>query len=231
MDVEDLRLFLAALVDPNVAYLITLGGAWLAVMALLVPGSGLLEIGAAVGLVFGAASLWALAASLPGLVLLAASFVVYALADVRFFAAHKRGSTNAMQERRLLSLLATFLQVMGGLMLFINEPGVSLWVIGVMALASLAAHLWIIQPVLNSLRPPPQSGAEALIGAVAVVRRAPAAPGKPGMVFFNGELWQAIAEQSLAEGDEVQVVGRKDMTLLVQKAVYEDATPTAALDG
>ena len=123
----------------------------------------------------------------------------------------------------MVALAATLVQAVGGLLIVGGLPALSPWLVLILAAISLVVYRWMLLPVAGALRPPPQSGAEALIGDLAQVRGAPEAPGKPGMVFVNGELWQAICAQPLAEGDVVRVVARDGMRLRVEKA--PDAAP------
>jgi membrane-bound serine protease (ClpP class) len=58
-----------------------------------------------------------------------------------------------------------------------------------------------------------RAGAETLIGARATV----AAPCRPsGQVRIGGELWRARCEAGAGAGEDVRVVGRDGLTLLVE---------------
>lgn len=206
------------LLEPNLLYLVVVGAAWVSVLALFHPGSGVLEVIAGVGILAGASGLIYLGAGALALILLAVSFALYALAVWRSFP--DRAGTEADvrgQTAFLLALAATVMQGVGGA-LYVNVPGVSLAVVVIAALVSLGIEQWALVPAIRALRPPPQAGIETLIGARAEVRRAPEAPGQPGMVYLNGELWQALSDDPLAAGDEVEVVGRDGMRLHVRKA-------------
>jgi membrane-bound serine protease (ClpP class) len=58
-----------------------------------------------------------------------------------------------------------------------------------------------------------QAGAETLIGAVAEALT-PCTP--IGQVRVEGEIWRARCAEGAAPGDRVRVVGRDDLTLLVE---------------
>jgi len=58
-----------------------------------------------------------------------------------------------------------------------------------------------------------QVGAETLIGAHATVVAACTPEGK---VRVRGELWRARCDAGAGEGDEVRVVGREGLTLVVE---------------
>ncbi len=63
--------------------------------------------------------------------------------------------------------------------------------------------------VVRSRRRPPVSGRSALIGERGrVVRRIPGGH-ETGKVIYHGEVWDAVAEQELAEGQRIEVIALK----------------------
>ena len=67
-----------------------------------------------------------------------------------------------------------------------------------------------------------QVGAGTLIGKNAVV----ITPCQPdGQVRVDGEIWAARAEAGAGIGDSVQVVGREQLTLLVEPVSGDDRSP------
>jgi membrane-bound serine protease (ClpP class) len=59
-----------------------------------------------------------------------------------------------------------------------------------------------------------RAGAETLLGAHATVVR----PCRPrGQVRVNGEIWEATSASGADRGDEVTVVGREGLTLIVER--------------
>jgi membrane-bound serine protease (ClpP class) len=208
------------LLEPNLLYLVLIVSAWIGVLALFVPGTGIIELLAGAGLLYGIGGLAYAGANVLSLLMVAASFVMFALVILRQF-------TDASNKRTLdlpvppigLAIAAALVQVGGGLIMTSDLPEISPWVAFALALSSLAVYRWMLLPTVNALRPPPQAGVEALLGSVAEVRTAPSAPGKPGMVYLNGELWQAVSEEDLVTGDLVDVVAREGMRLHVQKHV------------
>lgn len=201
--------------QPDLTYLIFLVGGWVGVLALFIPGTGVIEAVAGVGLLLGFGGLWVAGGSLPGLLLIVASFVVYGLTTLRRVTTGDK--TGWPLSAWGMALLATAGQLVGGLLLVGTLPALSVWLVIGLALVSLALYHWMLIPVLNALWPQPQSGVESLIGVAAEVRRAPEAPGQPGMVYLHGELWQAVCDEPLSAGDQVRVVSRKGMRLKVEK--------------
>jgi membrane-bound serine protease (ClpP class) len=222
MEVVAVEAFLETLmVAPDLLYLIVIVAAWAGVLALFMPGTGFIEVVAGIGLLLGFGGLAASGASVIGLILIGLSFVGYALAVLRQFSSI---SLNKALEGLPLSggaiaLIATVLQIIGGVIIVAQPLALSWWLVVGLGLASWAVYRWMLLPTVSALKPPPQSGAEALIGELAEVRTPPAAPGKPAMVYLNGELWQAITQDELAEGDQVEVLARDGMRLHVQKPV------------
>lgn len=60
------------------------------------------------------------------------------------------------------------------------------------------------------------SGAEGLIGEEGVAKE-DIPEGSIGWVFVHGERWKAIALEDIKEGDTVEVVGVKGLTLKVRR--------------
>ncbi len=207
------------ILEPNLLYIILIGAAWLAVVAMFIPGTGYFEVVAVIGLLLGIGGVISQGANAVGLALLAISFGLYALAVLRLLMLAQAGGDLAPWRRTavMLGVIAALVQAVGGLLLFVDAPGVSPWIVLILALISLAIHRWMLTPAAAALRPSPQTGSEALIGARAVVRGAQPIPGQTAMVYLNGELWQAVADLPLAEGDEVEVVAREGMRLRVRK--------------
>ncbi len=215
----DLLSLFDPILEPNLLYIILIGAAWLAVVAMFIPGTGYFEVAAVAGLLLGVGGAISQGANAIGLALLALSFGLYALAVLRLLLLAQAGGDLASWRRMAVALgvIAALIQVAGGLVLFVDVPGVSPWIVLILALISLAVHRWMLTPAAVALRPPPQTGSEALIGAQAEVRGAQPTPGRTAMIYLNGELWQAVADLPLAEGDRVEVIGREGMHLRVRK--------------
>lgn len=211
----------AVLLEPNLLYLFLIVAAWVGILAVFVPGTGVIELVAALGLLFGVGGLVYRGADLLALLLLGASYALYALAVLGQLSPPPKlpddGGPLWSRSPWLVALAATALQALGGLALVASLPGLAPLTVLALALASLAVYRWMLAPTVSALRPPPQSGAEALIGSWGEVRQAPPAPGRPAMVYVDGELWQAVSNDDLAVGDRVEVLDRQGMRLYVRK--------------
>lgn len=206
--------------EPNFLYIVLITSAWIGVVALFVPGTGVIELTAAIGLLVGLGGLASAGSGVVGLGLFGFSFGLYALALLRLFSQEAGEWRTAMRWPAsiwALALSATLLQFFGGVALNASLPDLSLVTVALLAVGSFAIFRWMLTPTVRALHPPPQAGAESLIGERAEVRFAPEAPGKPGTVFLSGELWQAVADAPLAVGDTVEVIKRDGMRLHVRR--------------
>jgi membrane-bound ClpP family serine protease len=97
-------------------------------------------------------------------------------------------------------------------------------VAAIVALASLALLAVIARATVAAARPRARTGAEALIGHVGVVRRAPA---PLGQVFIDGALWRArpSMEDELDVGDPVVVERVQGLVLSVRRAEEWELDP------
>jgi membrane-bound ClpP family serine protease len=97
-------------------------------------------------------------------------------------------------------------------------------VAAIVALASLALLAVIARATVTAARPRARTGAEALIGHVGVVRRAPA---PLGQVFIDGALWRArpCMEDELDVGDPVVVERVQGLVLSVRRAEEWELDP------
>lgn len=192
------------LLDPNIAYLILVGAALLTMMAVLNPGTGLLEIMALfLWLISGyiifnkPINFWAL-----GLMLLGVVLFLFSL-------------------RKLKSMVYLGLSIaaviVGSIFLF-DQPG---WqpavnpVLAVIVSIFVAGFVWLVaKKALEADAMRPSHNLEALIGAVG---EAKTAIGDEGSVQVAGELWSAKSDQVLPEGTHVRVVARDGFILVVER--------------
>ena len=192
------------LLDPNIAYLILVGAALLTMMAVLNPGTGLLEILALfLWLISGyiifnkPINFWAL-----GLMLLGVVLFLFSL-------------------RKLKSMVYLGLSIaaviVGSIFLF-DAPG---WqpavnpVLAVIVSIFVAGFVWLVaKKALEADAMRPSHDLEALIGAVG---EAKTAIGDEGSVQVAGELWSAKSDQVLPVGTHVRVVARDGFILVVER--------------
>jgi membrane-bound serine protease (ClpP class) len=97
-------------------------------------------------------------------------------------------------------------------------------VAAIVALASLALVAVIARATVAAARPRALTGAEALVGHVGVIRRAPA---PLGQVYVDGALWRArpCMEDELHVGDPVVVERVQGLVLSVRRAEEWEIDP------
>jgi membrane-bound serine protease (ClpP class) len=195
---------LSVLLDPNLVYLVLVTGIWLAVTAAYMPGTGIVELGAA-GLVIG------------GLLLLAGMPTNWLAALMVLVGGVLFLVVPFIEERHtVLALGGLALQLIGSVFLF-NGVSVSLWLIAAVAIVSLAYYRYVLIPILRTHR---QSAAlrtdRPLIGEYGRVQ---SILNPTGTVRVQGESWSArLSEQSslpVPVDASVVVLDREGLVLIV----------------
>jgi membrane-bound serine protease (ClpP class) len=194
------------LINPNVAYLLLIIGLWAAITAFVVPGTGLPEAIAAVALVLGVTGLTQLPVNLIGAVMIALAFGMFILE----FKVMSHGALTA-----------------GGVVAFVlgsiflvrpteTQPGVSLVVVGLTTLATVAFFAVAVSAALRTYRMPVFSNPQTrLVGARGIVKE-PLSP--IGSVQVKSELWSAVADEPVAAGEHVVVTKIEGLKLRVARA-------------
>ena len=197
--------FFLAITDPNVAYLLLTLAILAIYFELANPGAVLPGVIGGISLLLGLLALGMLPVNLVGLLLLAFAFLLF-IAEI-WVTSH-----GVLTIGGLISL------VLGSLLLF--NPGgplfaVSLPVIIGVTLTMGAMMALTVGAIVRGQRRRPYTGLEALVGQVATARTVlnPA-----GLVFVNGELWDARSLDGRVEpGEEVKIEEVKGPTLLVRR--------------
>jgi membrane-bound serine protease (ClpP class) len=198
------------LLDPNIAYLILAGGMMLAILAVLSPGTGLLELGALFALLLAGYSMSQLPINLWAFLLLIVGVIPFLLA------VRRSGQVIYL----VISILAA---IIGSTFLFRSEvwwlPAVNPFLAVVVSGLS-GGFLWIVaRKVLEAESARPTHDLGTLIGAFG---EAKTDINGDGSVQVDGELWSAISHQRIERGARVRVVGREGFILEVEPA---HATP------
>jgi membrane-bound ClpP family serine protease len=195
------------LLDPNVAYMVLVGGFVLAILAMLSPGTGLLEIGALLLLVGAGYSIanmningWAI-----GLLLLGVFPFVLALRRER-------------RSRRWLYLgVSLAALVIGSVFMFTTpqgKPAVNPWLaLGVSTV--VVGFLWFAaHKSIEALERPARSLTD-LIGMTGTARTEIM---EEGSVYIDGENWSARSNVRIPSGTQVRVISRNGLILVVEPA-------------
>ena len=191
------------LIDPNVAYLILLGGVLLAMLALAAPGTGLFEVGAFFCIALAGYAIYHLSFNWWALVLLTLSIVpfVYALQKPK---------------RELYLALSILLLVVGSVFMFPRTEGQAVVnpAVAIVASGLVAGFLWIaVRKSLEAANVRPSHDLEGLVGQIGEARTK---VDEEGSVLVAGELWSARSEKPIAAGNSVRVVGREGFVLIVE---------------
>jgi membrane-bound serine protease (ClpP class) len=192
------------LLDPNIAYLILLGGVLLAMLALAAPGTGLFEVGAFFCIALAGYAIYHLSFNWWAMILLALSIVpfVYALQKPR---------------REVYLALSILLLGVGSVFMFPRIAGQPVVNPGVAVVASglVAGFLWIaVRKSIEAANVRPSHDLKGLVGQIGETRTR---VDNEGSVLVAGELWSARSEKPIAAGNSVRVVGRDGFILIVEK--------------
>lgn len=193
--------------EPNLVYVILVLGLWAAVTAAYIPGSGLPE---------GVALL-----ALGGGVLLLTALPTNWLAVITLFIGVLSFLLIPFLSRKWARLAegGLILQLIGALTLF-NGPTISLPLIVVSLVLSVAYHRLVLLPFLEKSRQQPAviDDNGQLIGAYGRVAKASEKVGAThiGTINVRGEQWTAYSDYPLKTGEEVVVLERDGLQLYVE---------------
>ena len=192
------------LLDPNVAYLLLAGGLMLAVLAVLSPGTGLLELAALFALILAGYAVTALPINLWAL-------AVLVLGVVPFLLAIRKPGQYALLAAAIVAFVA------GSAFLFRGEawwqPAVNPILALVVSVLS-GSYFWVLtQKFLEVESVQPTHDLEALIGSLG---EAKTNIYETGSVQVDGELWSAISDHPISTGSQVRVTGREGFVLKVE---------------
>ena len=192
------------LLNPNIAYILLVLGSVLLLMAIVTPGTHLLEGGAFLMLVLAGYAIYYLGFNLWALIVLVLSLVpfVYAIQKPK-------------RERFLaLSLVGI---IIGSVYLFPSGgwlPAVNP-VVAVVVSALSAGFLWlVVRKGIQAHHARPLQDLSALIGKTG---QAKTPVHENGSVQVAGELWSARSEKSIPADSRVRVVSREGFTLVVER--------------
>ena len=192
------------LLNPNVAYLLLTAGLFFTILAMLSPGTGVLEILGLIMLILAGYSIYNLPINWWALLVLLVGFVL-------FFLAIRRPKNIAYLATSIAAL------VIGSAFLFRSDDW---WLPAVNPFLALAVSLflggffWVAtRKVLEAESARPVHDLEALIGEVGVAK---SEIHDEGSVQVSGELWTASSKEPISEGTQIRVVARDGFVLVVE---------------
>lgn len=196
---------LSALSDPNIAYILMLLGIYGLIFELSNPGSILPGVVGGISLILAFYAFQTLPINYAG-------FLLILLAIILFIAEIKVPSYGLLTVGGVISM------ILGSLMLITTDvPGlkISLYVILPTALLTAGFFVLVIGMAWRAHQKKPVTGIEALIGMEGIAKTE---IHPRGTVFLQGELWEAISEEPIKEGETIVVQGLDGLKLLVKRS-------------
>lgn len=196
-------------IPPTLAYLALMGSIFLSLVALLAPGTGVLELAALLGWIFTGYAVYQLGITLWAffLLLLSAFPFIYAL--------RQRG-----WKRHILLAGALGGMVVGSIFLFPNAegtfwpPAVDPWVAALVALCFVLGSWFAAQKIHQVMVQRPVHSLDTLIGEIGEARTRVY---HEGTIYVRSELWSARSQKPIQAGRPVRVIGREGFVLLVEE--------------
>ena len=192
------------LLEPNIAYLILLGGILLSLMAIVTPGTGLFEVGAFFCLALSGYAVYNLSFNWWAIVLLVLSVVPF------IYSIQK-------PKRELYLGLSIALLVLGSVFLFAVDgwkPAVNPFV-ALVTSGLISTFLWIVvRKTVQVASARPTHDLELLMGLTGEAR---SNIYEEGSVYVAGEMWSARSNEHIPAGSSIRVVRREGFILVVEK--------------
>jgi membrane-bound serine protease (ClpP class) len=192
------------LLDPNVAYLILLGGVLLAMLSLASPGTGLFEIGAFFCIALAGYAIYNLSFNWWALLLMGLSIVPFVYAIQK-------------PKRELYLALSILLLIVGSVFMFprAGDQAIVNPFVAIIASGLVAGFLWIaVRKSVEATSAKPAHDLAALVGQIGEARTK---INDEGSVLVAGEMWSARSEQPIPAGSSVRVLRREGFILIVEK--------------
>jgi len=192
------------LLDPNVAYLLLLGGVLMAMLALATPGTGFFEVGALFCLALAGYGIYNLSFNWWALVLIFLSVIpfIYSIQKAK---------------RELYLGISIVVLVIGSIFLFPSQsggPAVNL-LVAFIASVLVAGFLWIaVGKSIQAAHARPSHDLSALVGQIGEAKTKIL---EEGSVQVGSELWSARSEQPIMAGSSVRIIRREGFILIVEK--------------
>lgn len=193
--------------DPNLAYVFLVAFFFLAGIAILTPGTGVLEVGALITLVMAGWGISSLPINIWALILLGLGVLPFVMA------------VRASKKTPYLVVSIASL-VIGSSFLFRSEvwwrPAVNP-ILSLLTSGLVGGFFWIASVrIMEAESAPPAHDLVRLIGATGEARSDIKSWGEEGSVQVLGELWSAHSKEPIQEGEYVKIVGRTGFALEVE---------------
>jgi len=190
------------LYNANIAYVLLVAGFVLALLAIVTPGTGLLEVGAFFLLALTGFAIYRIGFNLWAL-------IVLILALIPFIYAIRKPKREWALALSILGVIA------GSVYLFPSEgllPAVNPLLAAAVSLLVAGFLWWTIRKVVAAHHAHPLQDLRSLIGQIG---EAKTRVQEEGSVQVAGELWSARSEKPIPAGSHVRVVSREGFVLVV----------------
>ncbi len=192
------------LLDPNIAYLLLVLGSVTLLLAIVTPGTGLLEVGAIFLLMLAGYAVYNLGFNVWALIILGLALVPF------IYAIQKPKREWALA----LSILGV---VVGSLYLFPSKgflPAVNP-ILAILVSLLVAGFLWLItRKAVATFHARPLQDLKSLVGQIG---QAKTEVFETGSVQVDSELWSARSGKPIPAGSHIRVVSRDGFTLVVER--------------
>lgn len=199
------------LLDPNISYVILVGGFVMAVLALFAPGTGLLEVGAVLAIIVAGYSVANLPINWWALIIL--------LGGVFPFLFVLRKSRNLLY--LVISIVA---MIVGSVFMFRTESGQPAInpILASVTSVLVTGLMWVIATRgLEALKMKPYSRTGKLVGQTGIAR---SDVYHSGTVFMQNEEWSARSKEPIPAGAKVTVISQQGFTLEVEPWAEEKSS-------
>ncbi|MFN2421161.1 MAG: nodulation protein NfeD [Gemmatimonadota bacterium] len=196
---------LAAIANPNIAFVLMLIGIYGIFFELMNPGAILPGVVGGISLILAFFALQALPVNYAGVLLILLSLILF-IAEIKVIS------------HGLLTVGGVIAFVLGATMLFDSpEPffRVSWSVIIPAAVLTAGFFVFALGKAYRTWRSRPTTGREGLVGERGVVRRR---IDPQGQVAVRGEIWAARADETIEPGETVEVVEAQGLVLRVRRS-------------
>jgi membrane-bound serine protease (ClpP class) len=190
--------------NPTIAYIFLMLGIYGIFFELSSPGAILPGVVGGIFLILAFYALQMLPVNYAGLAL-----IIFAI--ILFIAEIKVVSHGLLAVGGVISLL------LGSMMLFqspVEYMRVSMSVIIPAVMVSAAFFIFAVTKAVNARLKKPTTGMEGLVGEVGIASTPITLEGK---ISIHGEFWNATSDQSIEQGEKVQVIGMVNLKLKVKK--------------
>jgi membrane-bound serine protease (ClpP class) len=196
---------LNALIDPNVAYVLMLLGTYGLLYELMSPGAILPGVVGSICLILAFYAFQTLPINYAGLLLILLAIILF-VAEIK------------VPSYGLLTVGGVVAMFLGSVMLMKSQLPylrISLKVIVPSVLGTALFFLFVVGMAVRTFGARPLTGAEGLVG-VHGIARSDLSPS--GMVFVHGELWEARGDETIRQGDAIEVTAVEGLRLRVKRA-------------